>query len=128
MFAIVSSSGMQKNHETVRTSRACLSLFLMTKLILTSLCIHVHLKVIPSKHNIHSDFGKRLSICNSIYINPRIQIKKGVPTLLIEISGTKVHPSGAVFLLMKAMRRNCTTILRNTKSNVKKPETYKKVK
>ena len=68
----------------------------------------------------HSDFGKSLYTCNSIYVNPRNKIEKGVPTLLIEIRGAKVHRSGAIFLLMKAMPRNCTTILWDTKSDVQK--------
>ena len=50
----------------------------------------------------------------------------GVPTLLIEIRGAKVHPSGAIFVLMKAMRRNCATILWNTKSDVQKSGNIRK--
>ena len=83
-------------------------------------------KVIPSKQNLHSDFGKSLSICNSIYVNPRNEIKRAVPALLIEIRGAKVHPSGAIFLLMKTVRRNCATTLRNTKSNVQKSGNIRK--
>ena len=32
------------------------------------------IKVIPSKYNLHSDFGKSLSICNSLYVYPRNEI------------------------------------------------------
>ena len=56
------------------------------------------------------------------------EMKRGVPTLFIEIRGAKVHPSAAIFLLMKAMPRNCTIILRNTISNVQKSGNYKRVK
>ena len=73
-----------------------------------------------------SDFGKRLSICNSIYVSPRNEIKRGVPILLIEIRGAKVHHSGAIFLLMKTMRRNCTTILWIAKSIVQKSGNMRK--
>ena len=56
------------------------------------------LKVIPSKYNLHSDFGKSLSICNSLYVYPRNEIKKGGPhTLLIEIWGQKSTPLGLYF-------------------------------
>ena len=44
----------------------------------------------------------------------------GVPTLLLEIGGQKFTPLGLYVLLRKAMRRNCTTILRNTESDVQK--------
>ena len=54
------------------------------------------------------------------HVNPRNEIKRGVPTILIETGGAKVHPSGAIFLLTKAMQCNCTTILGNTKLNVQK--------
>ena len=67
-----------------------------------------------------------MSIYNSIYVNHRTEIKRGVPILLIEIRGAKVQPSGAIFLLMKAMRHNCTIILRNTKSNVQKSGNIRK--
>ena len=52
--------------------------------------------------------------------------KTGVSTLLTEIREAKVHPSVAIFLLLKAMGRNCTTILRYTKSDVQKPENIRK--
>ena len=56
------------------------------------------LKVILSKYNLHSDFGKSLSICNSLYVYPRNEIKKGGPhTLLIEIWGQKSTPLGLYF-------------------------------
>ena len=78
------------------------------------------LKVIPPKQNLHSDFGKSLYTCNSIYVNPRNEIKRWVPTILLEIGGHKSTPLGLYILLRKAVRRNCTTILRNTKSDVQK--------
>ena len=88
----------------------------------------LQLKVISSKQNLCSDFGKTLSISNLINVNPRKEIKRGVPTLLVEIGEAEVHPSGAIFLLMKAMQRNCTAIPWNTKSNVQKFGNIRKVK
>ena len=64
--------------------------------------------------------------CNSIYVNPRNEIKKGVSTLLLEIGGQKSTPLGLYILLRKAMRCHCTTILRNTKSDVQKSESIRK--
>ena len=52
--------------------------------------------------------------------------KRGVPTLLLEIGGQKSTPLGLYILLKKAMRRNCTTILRNTKSDVQKSGNIRK--
>ena len=40
--------------------------------------------------------------------------------------GVKVHSSVAIFLLMKAMRHNSTSIHRNTKSNVQKSGNIRK--
>ena len=60
-----------------------------------------------------------LSICNSIYVNPKNEIKKRNSHTTWGGGGGK-GLFGAIFLLMKDMRRNCTTILRITKSNVQK--------
>ena len=71
------------------------------------------LRTFHPNRKLHSDFGKSLYICNSLYINPRNEIKMGGPhttysTPLVYIS------------LTKAMQHNCTTILQNIKSNVQK--------
>ena len=50
----------------------------------------------------------------------------GVPTLLLEVGGQKSTPLGLYILLRKAMRRNCTTILRNTKSDLQKSGNIRK--
>ena len=42
------------------------------------------------------------------------------------MGGQKSTPLGLYILLRKAMRRNCTTILRNTKSDVQKSENVRK--
>ena len=59
---------------------------------------------------------------------PQKKIKGGSTTLLIEIGDAEVHPSGAIFSLMKAMRLNyyypsecqirCSEICKHTKSEV----------
>ena len=65
-------------------------------------------KVIPPKQNLHSDFGKSLYTCNSIYVNSRNEIKRGGgPHTTFRDKGAKVHPSGLYILLRKSMRRNC---------------------
>ena len=55
-----------------------------------------------------------------------MKLKRGVPTLLLEIGEQKSTPLGLCILLRKAIRRNCTTILRNTKSDVQKSGNLRK--
>ena len=50
----------------------------------------------------------------------------GVPPLLLKIEGQKSTPLELYILLRKAMRRNCTTILRNTESDVQKSGNVRK--
>ena len=59
-------------------------------------------------------------------LTQEMKLKRGVPTLLLEIGGQKSTPLGLYILLRKAMRRNCTTILRNTKSDVQKSGNIRK--
>ena len=51
---------------------------------ITEIC---SIKDIPPKYSLLSDFGKSLYTCNSINVNPRNEIKRGVPTLPLEIGG-----------------------------------------
>ena len=55
-----------------------------------------------------------------------MKLKRGVPTLLLDIGGQKSTLLGLYILLRKAMWRNCTTILRNTKSDVQKSGNIRK--
>ena len=72
-------------------------------------------------------FALSLSICNSIYVNPKNEIKKrSSHTTWGGGGGGGKGLFGAIFLLMKAMQRNCTTILRITKSNVQKSGNIRK--
>ena len=64
--------------------------------------------------------------CNLIYVNPRNETKKGGPRTTFRDRGQKSTPLGLYILLRKAMRRNCTTILRNTKSNAQKSGNIRK--
>ena len=61
-----------------------------------------------------------------MYVNPRNEIKKGGPQTSFRDRGGKSTPLGLYILLRKAMRRNCTTILRNTKSDVQKSGNIRK--
>ena len=83
------------------------------------------IKVIPPKQNLHSDFGKSLYTCNSICVNPRNEIKRGGPHTTFS-RGQKSTPRGLYIVLRKAIRGNCTTILRNTKSDVQKSGNIRK--
>ena len=58
--------------------------------------------VIPPKEHLHSDFGKSLYTCNSIYVDPRNEIKKGVPYTTFRDRGAKVHPSGALYFVKES--------------------------
>ena len=55
-----------------------------------------------------------------------MKLKRGIPTLLLEIGGQMSTPLGLYILLRKATRRNCTTIFRNTKSDIQKSGNIRK--
>ena len=64
--------------------------------------LKTYCKFIPPKWNLHSDFGKRLYTCNSIYVNPRNEIEKGVPHTTFRDREAKFLPSGAIYFVKES--------------------------